>query len=101
MWCWDGRTNFETDCWIVLSSRYLRRRGGCLRWEKAGDGEMAVRERWEGELRKRSEGFLCYKIAPYLLLLYKIAIHLIIKKCHMKGVQSGMPHEMVCVSPLR
>jgi len=46
-----------------------------------------VRGRREGELGKRREGFICYKIAPYLLLLDKIALNLIIKKCHMKSVQ--------------
>jgi len=67
---------------------------------KGRDREKAVRGRMEGELGKRSEGFLCFKNAPYFLLLAKTALNLIIKKCHMKGVESGMPHGVVCVSPL-
>jgi len=60
--------------------------------EKGRDGEKAVRGRREGEMGKRSEGFLCYKTTPYFLLLDKIALKLIIKKCHMRDVQSGMPN---------
>jgi len=80
---------------LILSlkvNRYIliQSRGGCLCRKRVGDGEKAVRGRREGELGKISEGFMCYKTAPYFLLLDKIGLNLVIKKCHMKGVQSGL-----------